>query len=442
MKEAQKRTMGHVSIEVLEAIEAFALARPNSQVTQMRADMMQVIGPDSPAGAPEAIKRFKRLYEQASDIVFPATQAFLRVSHALGGYSNSHSLSAIDLETLRAIDQEAHRNPALKRLRNDLKSRLDKVATIDDVVAYSQVFEVYGEIVAYLLLRKFGTTTRLREKKGQPTPDFHCRPSDIKPFYVEVKTFDIVGGDARKRAMLYDGLDMKVQLEDQIRAGKSVASAQTIVAPYRKGNEADPECNETDSECDGVDSECGQAKRYSACSLIRVIDTLRDKSLQSFKQTQFNKGPTVGLAVLDRLPLLRGKFDLAPYYYSDFSDGGIASGVLWHMVYGRPGTPIFQLPEFAGAKSLEGHLDSFGLFVDEARPFPGPGLIVLVRERGSYRAFGLVNKSYSGVDDWSIDDTEAVLNKVCDHWNNQAGTHSWGISADISKKDQGSGSDT
>ena len=43
------------------------------------------------------------------------------------------------------------------------------------------------------------------------------------------------------------------------------------------------------------------------------------------------------------------------------------------------GRPIFRVPEFAGAPSLEGHLENLGLFVDEAVPFPGSGLIVLNR---------------------------------------------------------------
>ena len=119
-----------------------------------------------------------------------------------------------------------------------------------------------------------------------------------------------------------------------------------------------------------------------------MIDTLREKSLGAFKEGQFKEGPTLALVVVDRLLLPGGMFDLAPYYYADFNDGGIRSGVLWHMAYGRSGTPIFRLPEFAGAKSLDGHLDRLGLFVDEMRPFWGPGLVVLHRAQCGRRAYG------------------------------------------------------
>lgn len=411
MKQVQPKLLGHVSIEVLDGIESFALNNPDSQVAQIRDDMLTAIGPHAPAGDPEAIKRFSDLYKTASDTVFPATAAFLNVCHFLNEYSSSHSLSAIDLKTLRAIDLEAHCDRVLDELMQELRSRLEKAPDIDEVTAYSQVFEAYGEVIAYRFLRERMPTEKVRERKGQQTPDFRCRPEGSRPFYVEVKTFDIVGGQPRNRAMMDDALESKVHLEKQMRAGKAVAHAVTEVAPYRKSGETDG---------------------YDSYSLIRVIETLHDKALQCFKQGQFKDGPTLALAVTDRLPLMSGPFDLAPYYYSDSNDGGIASGVLWHMAYGRPGTPILRLPEFAGAGSLEDHLNRVGLFVDETRPFPGPGLVVLHREGSGHRAFGLVNESYAE-HGWSIDDTERLLTTVCHRWNDQDGSRSWDICADIRK---------
>ena len=210
--------------------------------------------------------------------------------------------------------------------------------------------------------------------------------------------------------MMDDGLDAKAELEKQVHEGKPVASATTEIAPFRRA---------------------GETKTYDPRSLIRVIDTLREKFLQSFKQGQFAEGPTLALAIVDRLLLPGGKFDLAPYYYADYNDSGILSGVLWHMAYGRCGTPVFRLPDFSGASSLEGHLDRFGLFVDETRPFSGPGLIVLHREQGGRRAYGLVNRAYPDDDDWSIDDTHDALDRLCHRWNDEKASRSWDISADI-----------
>ena len=410
MTDTPPKIMGHVTMAVLEGIESFATDKPESPVARMREEMLQAIGPDTPAGDPDAVERFSALYKNASNIVFPATSAYLTVCHALNEYSTSHSLYSIELDILRDIDLEAHRNQVLDTFRNDMKRRLDQVSGIDDITGYSQVFEIYGEILAYLYLRDRVPTKRVPERKDQDTPDFRCEPPDGKPFYVEVKTFDIVGGDARKRDMMDDGLDSKAELEEQIRAGKSVAMAESEIAPFRKA---------------------GETNTYDPRSLVRVIDTLREKCLGAFKEGQFEKGPTLALVVIDRLLLPSGKFDLAPYYYADFNDGGITSGVLWHLAYGRCGTPIFRLPEFAGANSLEGHLDRLGLFVDKTRPFLGPGLVVLHRAQCGRRAYGLVNSSYAAQNTWSIDDTHDVLARLCHRWNDERASRSWDISADI-----------
>ena len=164
--EMQPKIMGHVRTGVLDDIESFATSNPNSAVARMREEMLQAIGPDIPAGDPGAVALFSDLYKNASDLVFPATGAFLTVCHDLNQYSSSHSLSSIDLDTLRAVDLEAHRNPILDTFRNDLKSRLEMISGIDDVTAYSQAFEAYGEIIAYLFLSKRVPTKKLPEREG------------------------------------------------------------------------------------------------------------------------------------------------------------------------------------------------------------------------------------------------------------------------------------
>ena len=244
--------------------------------------------------------------------------------------------------------------------------------------------------------------------RKRPTSGANCQTASISMSRSRPSTSS--AAMAEKRDMLDDGLNSKIELEEQIRAGKSVAMAESEIAPFRKA---------------------GETETYDPYSLIRVINTLREKSIGAFKEGQFEEGPTLALVVGDRLLLPGSKFDLAPYYYVDFNDGGISSGVLWHMAYGRPGTPIFRLPEFAGANSLEGHLDTLGLFVDETRPFLGLGLVVLHRAHCGRHAYGLVNSAYPAENNWSTDDTHDVLDRLCHHWNDEEASHSWDISADI-----------
>ena len=407
IRQTQPKTMGYVEVDVLEGIEQYALDKPDSRAAQMRGEMIAVIGPAAAAGDPNVVSRFGSLYDEASSIVYPASSAFLAACHAVGEVTSSHSLTAIDLTTLRAIDLEAHVNPELDTFRNDLKSRLGQISGIDDVEAYSQAFEIYGEAVAYLHLRERVVTKRLKERESTSTPDFRCT-LEGKVFYVEVKSLDVVEGKLKNLDMLDDGLDASAELENQVNAGKRVAFAETPIAPYRR---------------------VGETGTYDPRSLLRPIETLRAKCARAFKEQQFADGPTFGLAIIDRLALVHGMYDLAPYHYSDLDGGGIASGVLWHLAYGRPGTPIFRIPEFAGAPSLEGHLDTLGLFVDETRPFPGPGLIILDRDGGGHQAFGLANNAFA-CREWTVDDTEHALATICDRWNDLAASRSYDISAD------------
>lgn len=419
MQRVQPQIMGHISIEVLEGIESFAIDNPGSPVVRMREDMLQTISPRSIAGEPQAVSQFSDLYEKAYGMVYPATRTYLKVYHNVDEISSSHSLNAINLGDLRTFDLEAHENNTLNTFRNELTSKLEKITSIDDVTAFSQVFEIYGEIVSYRYLRERGLkVTRLAKRKGKETPDFKCELSDGKKFFVEVKTPDIVGGDLRNREMMDDALDTQSELEEQRNAGRSIVSATTEFAPYKKYCETDT---------------------YDPRSLVGVIDTLQKKFRNAFKEGQFKDGPTFALAVMDRLILPGGKFSLAPYYYDNYADGGISSGVLWHMAYRRPGTLIFRIPEFSGKRSLEDHLGKFGLFVDDERPYPGPGVIILNRgcEPSGRIALGLTNENYSDGDGWLIDDTQCVLHTLCDHWNDGGGSQSCKYSANIEKRHSG-----
>ena len=402
-KQARKHILGDVSITVLEGIDSFANKNPGSVADKMRTKMLEVISSHTSVVDEQAESYFKNYYEQAYDDVYPAIRAYILACHPVNDISESHSLSSIDLEMLRVIDTDANEDGVLDDFRKELIARLEECKTTDDVISYSQAFEVYGEIVVYLYLTQRGLLTeRLSERPGKGTPDFKCKWHNGKHFFVEVKSFDVVGGEFRNREMMENALDAKVELEEQIIAGKRIALATNEIDPYRKS---------------------GKQDKYDPFSLIRVIETLRDKSLTAFKNKQFKDGPTFALVLADRLVLPGGRFALSPYYYDNYDEGAIVSGVMWHMAYGRPGTPIFRHPDFPGAPSLEGHLDEFGIFVDKERLFPSPGLIILHREQSSHVGYGLANPLYPGGENWTVDDTTGVLNVVCDYQNDE--DNSW-----------------
>ena len=94
-------------------------------------------------------EEFKRLYDEAVKLTLPATRAFLRHQHAINTITRSHSLGAIDLETLKRIDLLGHKDHTFKTLVNQLVAKLGKKTRELDVIAYSQFFEIYGEAPAF-----------------------------------------------------------------------------------------------------------------------------------------------------------------------------------------------------------------------------------------------------------------------------------------------------
>lgn len=105
--------------------------------------------------------------------------------------------------------------------------------------------------------------------------------------------------------MLDDGQNSKIEIEEQINAGESVAGTENVIEPYRKAGAMEA-CNSNPLSC--------------------VINSLLDKTLTAFKVGLFTERPTLALVVIDRLSLPGGMFDSAPCYYTDLQDGGISSG--------------------------------------------------------------------------------------------------------------------
>lgn len=348
----------------------------------------------------EQAKDFKKRYSTAVAHAFPSVTEFLKHVHHIHGLTHNHSLDSIDLDSLRALEQAGYDDPALNRFMTDFRTRLGQVTSKPDVKAYSQAFEIYSEAMVYLLLKaKFPATIRIDAKSGKvgSTPDFQCEWNG-KVFYVEVKSLDIVDGECRHREMMEDGFQPNIELEQQTKAGRSVASAVSVIAPYEH---------------------FGEDKNYDSSSLIAVINTLREKAGSAFKSPQFALGPTIALTVCDRLVIPGNRFCIAPYYYNSFQGGAVVSGVWWQACFGTSGTPIFRHPDFEGKPSLEGHLQSPGLFVDATKSFPGIALISVELRKNGDNIFGLFDEQHPANGDWTSDDTEAVLANFCTSYNDK-----------------------
>ncbi len=319
---AQRRMMGWVCTEVLDEIDTRARANHASRIGVLHRRLIDLLLNKELVESEPLREEFTKLYREAEQIVFPAATAFVGHSQALQAWTRNWSLARIDLNRLRGIDLKAHEDPTFKEYVGEMLTKLPELAAAPSVQAYSQFFEVYSEALVLEFLRTKVRTARVpRASKG--TPDFRCQLDDAREFYVEVKTLDIVGGQIRHDEIMLDAIDQAVDLDRQLAEGRSVAVAEGEIAPYRRSSET---------------------ATYDPRSLIRVIDTLREKWVQAFKADQFRLGPTLALAVTDRLGAQARPCELVPYYINDAPSLACISGVLWHAAFGMPGTPVFRPP--------------------------------------------------------------------------------------------------
>ena len=300
-----------------------------------------------------------------------------------------------------------HDDLTFREYIDELQAQLPALAAAPNVQAYSQFFEVYSEALVLEILR---TKVRAERVPRAPTgtPDFRCQLEDRREFYVEVKTLDIVGGRFRHDEIMVDAIDQAAELQKQIAEGRAVVVSEGEIAPYKPS---------------------GESGTYDPRSVICVIDTLREKWVQAFKADQFKLGPTLALAVTDRLGPQTRRSELAPYYVDKLPGPACISGTLWHAAFGMPGTPIFRPPNFEGGSNMEGHLAKPGIFVDVGRPFPGLALISLGRTIAGDLAYGLYSRRQPVVDGWTTDDTRAALAFICEAFNDDGNSYGHAINA-------------
>jgi hypothetical protein len=399
--------MGWLCLDVLDGIAALAAADSSSQVGTLHARLLRLLA--NPVLASDAALRdeFQKVYREAEALAFPAATAFVAQAQALSNWTRNHNLVLADLKRLRNLDLEAHRDPTFREYVKQLCAILPDLASAPSVRRYSQFFEIYSEALVLEFLRTKILTTKISEENTE-TPDFQCELEDGRSFYVEVKTFDIVGGDLRHDDIMVDAIDPAVDLQEQIAKGATIAMAEGEVAPYKRR---------------------GEIATYDSRSLLLVINTLREKCWQTFKIGQFALGPTLALAVLDRLGFPGHHCALAPYYFDPYDGGSCVSGALWHAAFGTAGTPILRVPEFAGTPSMEGHLSFPGIYLDEGRTFPGLALIALDRSwTEKERAYGLYPARRQPVGASTVDDTRVAVAAICDAHNDDVNSMAFRLS--------------
>jgi hypothetical protein len=260
----------------------------------------------------------------------------------------------------------------------------------------AQAFEAFGEAWAYRRLSRCLKISTIPEG-DEPGPDFRCE-LDGRDFFVELKTPDIVSGDLHHEQMMKAATEAQIDLDEQVRSGKRVAMVAGCIDPFRKPGDAS----------------------YDPTDLTLPIKTLRDRVRASFEASQFSLGPTFALMFVARYPIPGNRRAILP----DYKVGGMwasvpddrQSGVIWQAGFGQAGTVIRNLTE------PKHTLSGTPFLLDPGRPFPGAAFIAMkeIHEGsavGTTECWGLLDRKGTQPKGWHVNDSEAVLNAVCDVWN-------------------------
>jgi hypothetical protein len=361
---------------------------------------------------------FESLYEKAGGIAYPFAWAIRNARRAIAAEARDYMLECFDLGAIRQLEDAACGDPTLRSMLKIARNRLGPVSPHPALEALSEVFENYSEALIYQkLMERGGGRLRVQriDDSSQSNPDFECwlRPADEGGsecelhFFIEVKTLNIVDASLRSRDMRDDAIDAHVNLEGQINEGRRFAFATNAVAPYLWWTK------------DGRRSPDPDYDRYS---IRHVIETLIEKARSAFKRSQFERGPTLALVNLLRLPLPGpAGATLAHDIPDPENDEASISGTLWHVAFGDAGNEIHRAAEFEGAETSDGKLTKLGFLADEALAFPTPAMMFFVYLHGHYEFRGLYDARWVSSDGrWKKISTETVLSVICDEFNDRA----------------------
>jgi len=317
--------------------------------------------------------------------------------------TTDYSLQSVKRELLQKADKEARTDKHLAQLLETFRAALSKKDGADDVIASSQAFESYGEIRVYRHLKQYGLNPQcVPTVKGEGRPDFKCETPDGKEFYVEVKSFDVVEGEFAQRGILDDGLEAALDIEEQQRAGRKVASSVQVISPYGE-------------------------RDYNASQAKLVINTIEKKVRGNFKAKQFKQGPTFACVVLDKMIVPGRQCALSPYYHQRIYQGSAClSGTLWASAYAQPGYLILDHYEFEGNPTNGGPWDRAGYF-SKANAHPAQAIVFFDQALSNQLIYGLINEHGTQFDGWEKDDTEHVLSIICDAWNFESNENGFDI---------------
>lgn len=244
-------------------------------------------------------------------------------------------LCQFDSEACKEIERLSLSDKFIKKQRNSI-IKLLKQTGIDYNDKQKQAFEEYNEAKTYLDLKKKFIIIPIPKKPSVKTPDFKISYK-ARDFHIEMKTLSMLEGSLNHIEVQKRGMDAKIEIERQLKAGKNFASAETVISPYQKGNSRDD-------------------------STLHIVNSIIEKIDQNIKLGQVEYENGVLLVDMKQLGIIgKIKSSIMPVYSS--RDNNIISGCLWHVAFGNIGNRIYKPIEFEGKSNIDGILQKEGILI-------------------------------------------------------------------------------
>lgn len=231
------------------------------------------------------------------------------------GITTNPLLEGIDIEFLRKMECNSQNHKGLKELLVEMNSIAESLQ-VEDIEHQKDFYSKYSEAKFYVYFKyKREVPIELVPRQTEiKTPDFGIT-FDGQTFYGEVKSFLMAGGNLNYKRTLNEGLQSRIDAEDEIRQGKCVGSGIQVIQPHLRNE-----------------------KTYDSSSVKLVIDNLIVKFDQNFKEEQYSQGATISLIYLNSLNFpLYGlgsiKQKILPIYLDDSVNSPV-SGELWWAAFG------------------------------------------------------------------------------------------------------------
>lgn len=294
-------------------------------------------------------------------------------------------------------------DPVICEYNEELLNIIDSNFALDPQKT-NEFAQKLGEADFYVFCKKRGITLtpldpirRTTKRKHQVTPDFIYKPYDI---YFEIKTLSVVFGKEGIKKSLEDALDARIEIEQQLKQGRKIASSVYVIQPYGE-------------------------KPYKRGTITAVIETLLEKTRQNIKRGQFPNDKSFLVINLSLIPPFRTEnYVLRPAYCDDYMFKKAVSGDLWMTAFAQPRMLVLGIPEFEGKPCVESVIDKKGILL-EFDIIAGILFMVYPWQR-DLEVWGLYK--YEKHMDWRDNTPEIIeiLQKITgNNWNDDRDTNGW-----------------